>query len=155
MFGIYAFTNGRYGYNCQDDSANWTHGDTTTPAQTLSRITLILDAKNGQYAVAEAGRTNKTYAISGSRSKRSTHNLPIFAGHDYAAANRMPMKLYSFKLYEDDVLVRDYVPAVKDGVAGLQDRLPNGKFLAPATGSFTYGGVFPVAVAQSAMKISE
>ena len=154
LFGVYAFTNGRYGYNCRDDSANWTHGDTTSPAQTRSRITLVLDAKNGQYIAAEEGRTNATYTISGSRSKRSTHYLPIFASHDYAAANRMPMKLYSFKLYEDDVLVRDYVPAVKDGVAGLQDQLPGGKFLAPATGSFTYGGVFPVEVSQSTGKIS-
>ena len=65
----------------------------------------------------------------------------------------MPMKLYSFRLFENDVLVRDYVPAVKDGVAGLQDRLPGGKFLAPATGAFTYGGAFPVEVEQSVSKI--
>ena len=154
LFGVYAFTNGRYGYNCRDDSANWIHGDTTSPAQTLSRITLVLDAKNGKYIAAEAGRTNATYTISDSRSKRSTHYLPVFASHDYAAANRMPMRLYSFRLYEDDVLVRDYVPAVKDGVAGLQDRLPGGKFLAPATGSFTYGGVFPVEVCQDMARLS-
>lgn len=154
LFGVYAFTNGRYGYNCRDDSANWTHGDADSPPQTLSRITLVLDAKNGKYIATEAGRTNATYTISGSRSKRSTHYLPVFASHDYAAANRMPMRLYSFRLYEDDVLVRDYVPAVKDGVAGLQDRLPGGKFLAPATGAFTYGGVFPVEVSQDMARLS-
>ena len=66
----------------------------------------------------------------------------------------MPMRLYSFKLYEDNVLVRDYVPAVKNGVAGLQDRLPGGKFLAPATGAFTYGGAFPVEVERSVSKIA-
>ena len=153
-FGVYAFTNGRYGYNCRDASSQWTHGETTSPTQTLARIMLVLDSKNGQYIAAESGRTNQTYTFSTTRTKRATKELYVFSSNSDAAANRMPMKLYSLKFYEDDVLVRDYVPAVSNGVAGLQDRLPGGKFLAPVTGSFTYGGVFPVEVSQSATKVS-
>jgi hypothetical protein len=122
----------------------------------LARVRLILDAKNSKYIAADAGVTNAIYTIDkGTRtgSNRATHYLPIFATHDFAAASRMPMRLYSFKIYEDDVLVRDYVPAVKNGVAGLQDQLPGGLFLAPPTGTFTYGGAFPASVTQSSTKV--
>ena len=160
-FGIFALASSQtYGYNCTSAGANWTYGG--MPAVTNVRIKLILDAKNKKYHIAEAGRTNATFTISQTYAAdaRSQYNLPVFSTHQdnasdtYQAACRMPMKLYSFKLYEDDVLVRDYVPAVSNGVAGLQDRLPGGKFLAPVTGSFTYGGVFPVEVSQSATKVS-
>ena len=157
LFAIYAFTNGRWGNICQDNSAVWTHDVSKSPTQTLARVRLILDAKNSKYIAADAGVTNAIYTIDkGTRtgSNRATHYLPIFATHDFAAASRMPMKLYSFKIYEDDVLVRDYVPAVSNGVAGLQDQLPGGKFLAPATGAFTYGGAFPVEASQDKQKLS-
>ena len=170
-FGVYAFqTTQTYGYNCNDGNPKWHHAG--MPTQTLARTTLILDAKNGKYIAAEArgAVTNKVFTISDTRTPtvRSQYFLPLFISRQktdvsdedgggknpYPAENRMPMKLYSFRLYEDDVLVRDYVPAVKDGVAGLQDRLPGGKFLTPATGSFTYGGVFPVTVGQDSQSIS-
>jgi hypothetical protein len=170
-FGVYAFVNTQtYGYNCNDGDPKWRHSG--MPTQTLARTTLILDAKNGKYYAAEArgAVTNKTFNITDTRTPtaRSQYFLPIFASRQntgvsdeagggsnpYPAANVMPMKLYSFKIYEDDVLVRDYVPAVSNGVAGLQDQLPGGKFLAPATGAFTYGGAFPVEVSQDKQKLS-
>ena len=151
-FGVYAFKTQRYGYNCRDDSSQWTHGATTSPTQTLARITLVLDARNGQYIAAEAGRTNQIYTMSTARTKESDKYLFIFSSNADAAANRMPMRLYSFKIYDlndetgEEELVRDYIPAVVDGVAGLQDILPGGLFLPPATGTFTYGGAFTPAV---------
>ena len=44
------------------------------------------------------------------------------------------MKLYSFKLYEAGELVRDYVPFMQDGVAGLYDK-KNGTFVTDAIGN--------------------
>ena len=53
------------------------------------------------------------------------------------------------------MLKRDYVPAVVNGVAGLQDVLPGGAFEASGSASpLTCGGVFDVMVTQSAQKIS-
>ena len=160
-FGIFALAKSQtYGYNCTSGKANWTYGGMF--AVTNVRTTLILDAKNKKYHRVEFGRTNATFTIDQTymATDRSQYYLPIFSTHQdnasdtYQAACRMPMKLYSLKLYEDDVLVRDYVPAVSNGVAGLQDQLPGGKFLAPATGSFTCGGMFPVEVSQSATKVA-
>ena len=170
-FGVYTFASTQtYGYNCNDGNPKWHHSG--MPTQTLARTTLILDAKNGKYIAAEArgAVTNKTFNISDTRTAttRSQYFLPVYASRQntgvsdeagggsnpYPAESRMPMRLYSFRLYEGDKLVRDYVPAVKDGVAGLQDRLPGGKFLAPATGAFTYGGVFPVEVSQDMARLS-
>ena len=170
-FGVYTFASTQtYGYNCNDGNPKWHHSG--MPTQTLARTTLILDAKNGKYYAAEArgAVTNKTFNIADTRTPatRSQYYLPIFASRQntsvsdedgggtnpYPAANRMPMRLYSFKIYEDDVLVRDYVPTVSNGVAGLQDQLPGGKFLAPDTGTFAYGGVFPVEVSQDVSKIA-
>ena len=60
------------------------------------------------------------------------------------------MKLYGFKIYEEGVLVREYVPATRDGIVGLYDRV-NGGFIydarLPAQASYelTSGGT-PYAV---------
>ena len=48
--------------------------------------------------------------------------------------NFTSMKLYSFKLYEAGELVRDYVPLVQDGVAGLYDK-KNGTFVTDVIGT--------------------
>ena len=44
------------------------------------------------------------------------------------------MKLYSLKVYDAGVLVRDYVPFVQDGMAGLYDK-KNGAFVTDAIGT--------------------
>jgi len=50
------------------------------------------------------------------------------------------MRLYGFKIYEDGVPVRDYVPYVINGVAGVKDTL-SGSFAASGNGSaFSWGG---------------
>ena len=56
--------------------------------------------------------------------------------------NFTSMKLYSFKLYEAGELVRDYVPLVQDGVAGLYDK-KNGTFVTDVIGTapMKVGGV--------------
>ena len=55
------------------------------------------------------------------------------------------------------VLKRDYVPAVVNGVAGLQDILPGGEFRPSASSAvspLTYGGLFPIDVGQTVRKLS-
>ena len=52
------------------------------------------------------------------------------------------MKLYSFRIYESGTPVRDYVPCLRDGVAGLYDKVDK-TFVAnykPAETGFSYGG---------------
>ena len=55
----------------------------------------------------------------------STYTLKIgsrFADNKFYAS----MKLYSFKIYEAGVLKRDYVPATRDGIVGLLDKIEGG-----------------------------
>ena len=54
----------------------------------------------------------------------SGRTLYAFASNNGSSAgdNRCMTKLYGLKISINDELVRDYVPAIKDGVAGLYDR---------------------------------
>lgn len=64
-------------------------------------------------------------------SETNTTTLKIgsrFKANDQGAWNYAKMKLYSFKVYEAGELVRDYIPATRDGVVGLYDR-KNGGFV--------------------------
>lgn len=74
----------------------------------------------------------------------ATIPMYIFAlNHTGAVKYPTSMRLYSFKVYNGDQLVRDYVPCYKNstGVVGLYD-MANKKFYANAgTGSFAVGDV--------------
>jgi hypothetical protein len=49
------------------------------------------------------------------------------------------MRLYGFKIWEAGALVRDYVPCVTNGLAGLYDRV-NGTFITDKNNFFVWGG---------------
>ena len=49
------------------------------------------------------------------------------------------VKLYSCKIYEGSSIVRDYVPAEKNGVIGLYDKITNTMYENAGTGSFISG----------------
>ena len=53
------------------------------------------------------------------------------------------MKVYSFKMYDNNILVRDFVPVVRsrDGVAGLYDMVGHKFYANAGSGSFKAGGV--------------
>lgn len=55
------------------------------------------------------------------------------------------MKVYSFKMYDNNILVRDFVPVVRsrDGVAGLYDMVGHKFYANAGSGSFEAGGVIP------------
>lgn len=55
------------------------------------------------------------------------------------------MKVYSFKMYDNNILVRDFVPVVRsrDGVAGLYDMVGHKFYTNAGSGSFEAGGVIP------------
>ena len=76
----------------------------------------------------------------------ATHPLVIFGtatanGTHGTVGYFASAKIYSFKIFEEDALVRDYVPAARDGLHGLYDRV-GGLFLASGTADsdLGYGG---------------
>ncbi|HRT22311.1 MAG TPA: hypothetical protein P5318_19550, partial [Candidatus Hydrogenedentes bacterium] len=125
-----------YAWSCQDDSGNWT--STGVPLAAYVRRFGTIDANNKTVAFSTAGFTNYTATIS-SCTKTCTKALIMFA-NVYRNANYARMRLYGFKIYEDGVLVRDYVPYVINGVAGVKDTV-GGSFAASGNGSaFSWGG---------------
>lgn len=77
----------------------------------------------------------------------ATINMYLFSVNGGGTYDNAPMKLYSCQIYDNDTLVRDYVPCQKpDGTIGLWDDV-NGVFYGNAgTGTFTAGSVLAIAV---------
>lgn len=90
--------------------------------------------------------------------KTGVGEIYLFANHNSGAGavtggtpNRVgnqivgKMKVYSFKMYDNNILVRDFVPVVRsrDGVAGLYDMVGHKFYTNAGSGSFEAGGVIP------------
>lgn len=121
------------------------------------RRTVILDNPAGLGAIITKGVTNATCATAASGT--FTSNTLKLSGPGNPTAHFATIRIFGCRIWEMEngeyVLKRDYVPAVVNGVAGLQDVLPGGAFkAASSTSQLTYGGVFDVTVTQSAQKIS-
>ena len=67
-----------------------------------------------------------------------TKTLKLFSNAS-ATANFALMRLYGFKIWDAGTLVRDYIPYIQNGAAGLYDRV-NGTFVTAGRHALTYGG---------------
>lgn len=95
----------------------------------------VFDAKNGSFKF-----NNYTEVLY--PSKGIGMEIPIFAVHKTSGefTNQMTdmLRLYAFQIYEDDVLVKDYVPAQdSNGITCLYDKV-NDEYLYDATGTNTF-----------------
>lgn len=110
---------------------------------TISTKQRLLIDKN-KAVVTVNGNTVTNSAAAG------TATIPayIFASNDKgAAAYFINMKLYSCKIYENDVLVRDYIPAKDEwGNAGLYDKVEEKFYYNAGTGVFDIPGVRRIGV---------
>ena len=123
LYSLYVNWEGKFMYGFGNTFIN-THGP--NEATDTRRHTAIIDGYNNRLYWVTGGVTNKTYDISGdAHSNNSTWPLGIFATPNNQAAtewrNPSKMKLYSFRIYEQDVLVHEYVPYKKGNVLGLYD----------------------------------
>lgn len=114
-----------------------TYSQYTRPVGT--RFLFDVTANNGTLSGTQNGQSlSSTYT--GTLVK--TVSLAIFHNNGGATSQICPMKVYSFQIYDNDVLVRDYVPCqAADGAIGLYDKV-NSQFYGNAgTGAFTAGSV--------------
>ena len=93
---------------------------------TLDRVKLnvSMDLTNGTYTVKKDGVVVGTENTAIVGDVKSAHSLYLFASHNASApAYYAPGKVYGLKMYQDGVLVNDFVPCyrVSDDVAGLYD----------------------------------
>lgn len=118
--------------------ADWTNTDFET---TIDNERHVFDISNGAIML-----DNKSYGTGNIGNTATTgQTLYIFALHTeyvngsiyYQGAKE---KLYSCKIYDQGVLVRDYVPIkTEDGVYALFDKVNNVVYANAGTGSFTGG----------------
>ncbi len=127
----------QFGYGYQNGDGNWI--STGVQADTLVH-TFKHNVTTGYWSIDNGPNT----AISGTVTNNSANNLFIMTRNDDGTAitdYNGKLKIYSFKIYEDGSLVKNYVPAyrVSDGVIGLYDKI-NGDFKINAgSGAFEKG----------------
>ena len=74
----------------------------------------------------------------------SNYNMWIFTCNNAGnPLNPASYRLYTFKIYDNDVLVRDFIPCYRnsDNEVGLYDLVNNVFYTNQGTGTFTYGEV--------------
>ena len=91
----------------------------TAATNLFVRRTYSLDIAAGKYFVATAGYTNETQnMVTPLPTKDSTIALKLFHGNSSQMAK---VRFYGAQIYEDGVLVRNYVPYMWNGVACLYE----------------------------------
>lgn len=95
-------------------------------------------ANSGTLTTSSNGVT-RSGSISGSINK--DYSLFVFANNVSGVASQFSnIRLYEFKIYDNGVLVRDYVPVVRqDGTAGLLDQVNEVFYANAGSGTFTVG----------------
>ena len=111
-------------------------------ANNLVRNTIIYDGPGNKGYLYQNGAQVASCDLTAAHNGTATFPMSIFGQSTNAkgasANGFVKMKLYSFKVYEDDALVHDYAPAFKGSITGLVDTV---------TGTFLYdtrasGGLF-------------
>jgi hypothetical protein len=123
VYALYINGSGNFMYGFGNTFIN-NHGPGT--AADTKRHTAIIDGYHDRLYWVTDGVTNKTYDISGDAHNNSTVvPMGIFATPNQAAAttwrNGSKMKLYSMRIYEQDVLKHEYIPYKKGTTVGLYD----------------------------------
>ena len=122
-YALYINGSGNFMYGFGNTFIN-SHGPGT--AADTRRYTAVIDGYHDRLYWIIGGVTNNTYDISGDPHGNTTDvPIGIFSTPNQAAAttwrNGSVMKLYSFRIYEQDVLVHEFVPYKKGSVIGLYD----------------------------------
>lgn len=129
-FGI--ASNGQYGYSVGSDATTGVTADT-------SRHTHTLDVPNKKYTV------DSVVNITTNPNTSQTINKPFVIGGYYDTGySDMHVThgetIWSYKFYENDVLVRNYIPVLDiDGIACLYDTVTGIKVYASGTGDVVSG----------------
>lgn len=156
IIGCYGGTRGRFDIGIDNTGVFLTSiGATTTRSTANTNIhEFVLDAPNAMAYIDGVGvTTGETFsvAIPGNvilfSRGRGDYTPPL----DYNVAySKVNMKIYSCKIWDNNILVRDYIPVRKGTVGYLYDRVSGKLFGNAGTGDFVLGpDVVPVEYLQS------
>ncbi len=131
-YDVYINGSGKYAYAHSDGQGNWV---TTNVSADTQRHIFDYDAKSGTFEIDNGSVVSAV--MEGTLSHNSEFPVYIFGDSEHQTNAR----LYSFKIYNDDVLVSDLVPCYNkaSGTIGLLDK-EGFKFYGNAgTGAFIKG----------------
>lgn len=107
---------------------------TLSPIYYRERALLTMTSNSATAYVKYEWAVSPKYSTTNLNSRTAANTKPIMLlGSTNAPLNRYDTWLYGVKCWNDGVLEREYVPARKNGVYGLWDKI-EGKFLASITG---------------------
>ena len=129
-------TNGGYYFGVS--ASGYYDVGTTSSISALTRRQITVEGTSSTLSLTAENQT-----ITATRSVTVTNNLSLFGGSFNSGLDGYPCyaKLYSCQIYDNDVLVRDYVPAINsNGTAGLFDKVNKQFVFNAGTGNFANGG---------------
>ena len=158
----YVSDGGYYGYCSKKGVQNWGGG---LGVPTLARERFVLDMSgNAAHYISGTCYANSAFVTNytAEDTAETYHTVTLFgnrAGGSAGASAITAMRLYSCKIYETNTLVRNYIPYVKDSLAGLKDTV-TGEFLRPMsspdmTRTFVAGGAVESETDEGAYLLSD
>lgn len=123
LFGAYHNANG---FGVSMDMEKWkslgTMGSPKTYGKEIRR-TLVIDIPNRTSTMLVSGYPAGSYTMTGAWTEGKVYNNLVLGGYVSGNGGCAPMKVYGFKIYEDDELVHDYVPSKIGGEGFLKDKV--------------------------------
>ena len=147
LFGVDSYTNvdntisysfyienNKYDYTYQNNSGNWINTNITAD---IKRHTVSFNKNNDKKLYINTYSGN----LSGNPTNASTQNMYIMANNRINTNiidSYSKVRIYSFQIYESGILVRNYVPAMRnsDNVLGLYETLNSVFYENSGTGTF-------------------
>ena len=109
------------------------------------RRTVFLDNLNTSVGVVMSGYTNQTATFTASTPSNPNGTTLKLASTAWGTDGYSAIKIYGCKIWEDGVLVRDFVPYVNNGTSGMRDDLTGafieGKDNSSGGNMLAYGGI--------------
>ena len=109
------------------------------------RRTVFLDNLNTSVGVVMSGYTNQTATFTVSTPSKTDGTTLKLASTAWGSDGYAAIKIYGCKIWEDGVLVRDFVPYVNNGTPGMRDDLTGafieGKDYSDGGNLLAYGGI--------------
>ena len=133
---MYINGGGKFAWACQNNTGNW---KATTLNADTNKHKFIMDMKNDKIYIDDYVEN-----ITTTHTNPALNSLLLFAYRQNNVVNTSSLaygKNYSTKIYDNDVLVRDFIPCYRnsDNVVGLYDLVNDVFYTNQGTGAFTYG----------------
>ena len=119
-----------------DSEYNSRVSSTTDKLTNGTVYTIVKDKNVCRYNDSVLTNPESTFTVNYPLSIFALNNIGTIEVSSYTKAN-----CYYFKIYDNDILVRDFIPVFQDGVACMVDKLTGTAYTNQGTGSFSVGRI--------------